>query len=170
MLSIAPLCGCKCGLKVKPSKFGGWNTFIHGHSVRSASGRKRISESQYRIWSTRDRKAFGLAVTKRLTKYTDAERKLGKVTERMFRVYGITYEQYLKLERKQNYRCAICRTKDKGNGRNGKRKFWCIDHDHARNSARGLLCVQCNAGLGQFRDKIFLLRAAIYYLKLFGNS
>lgn len=40
------------------------------------------------------------------------------------------------------------------------------DHDHAleRIEYRGTLCNECNAGLGMFKDRVDLLRAAIGYL------
>ena len=41
----------------------------------------------------------------------------------------------------------------------------CLDHDHATGIARGALCRQCNAGLGQFRDNLQILRNAIKYLE-----
>lgn len=39
-----------------------------------------------------------------------------------------------------------------------------IDHDHQTDKIRGLLCSACNAALGSFKDNIFYLRSAIYYL------
>jgi hypothetical protein len=49
------------------------------------------------------------------------------------------YNQYVEL---QGNRCAICGTDNPG------LSDWCADHCHTENKARGLLCVQCNAGLG----------------------
>lgn len=39
------------------------------------------------------------------------------------------------------------------------------DHDHKTNLDRGILCRRCNLGLGQFRDNLEFLRAAIRYLE-----
>ncbi len=39
-----------------------------------------------------------------------------------------------------------------------------VDHDHMTNHIRGLLCHQCNIGLGNFRDDLGLLEEAKKYL------
>lgn len=39
-----------------------------------------------------------------------------------------------------------------------------VDHDHATNQIRGMLCNHCNRGLGHFRDSPMLLEFAAQYL------
>lgn len=75
--------------------------------------------------------------------------------------YGISREDYDRILASQSGRCAICRTDDPG----GKDTVWCVDHCHTTNRVRGLLCGLCNRGLGQFRDDITRLRAAVTYLE-----
>ena len=76
-------------------------------------------------------------------------------------LYGITAEDYFALLAQQENRCAVCRTEEWG----GKHGVPHVDHDHATNKVRGLLCDSCNAGLGRFRDNPTALRRAADYLE-----
>jgi hypothetical protein len=55
--------------------------------------------------------------------------------------------------------CAIC---EKWGGENGSKLA--IDHNHESTQFRGLLCTQCNAGIGMFRENAIFLDAAQTYL------
>lgn len=71
--------------------------------------------------------------------------------------YGISEDDYYAwLERQPT--CEICKA-DFSITKNH------IDHDHATGKVRGLLCFNCNGGLGQFKDTPALLRAAADYLE-----
>ena len=74
--------------------------------------------------------------------------------------YGLATEfEYEAMVGVQNSRCAICRT-DKPGGR-GR---WHIDHCHKTGRVRQLLCLNCNVGLGKFKEDPNLLFAAGFYL------
>src|SRR5271166_3229682 len=73
---------------------------------------------------------------------------------RRLRKYDLTHDEYIDLVAQQKGLCAIC-----GNGLATD-----IDHDHETGSVRGLLCNNCNRGLGCFRDDPILLQSAIEYL------
>jgi predicted nucleic acid-binding Zn ribbon protein len=75
------------------------------------------------------------------------------------RLYGITQPEFDARLVAQGGRCAICGSAEPG----GKGGF-ALDHDHATDRVRGLLCTNCNMGLGRFRDDPALLRAAADYL------
>jgi len=75
------------------------------------------------------------------------------------KAYGITLAQYNELLQKQNACCAICaRPSDKMKKRLG------VDHNHETGKIRGLLCFDCNYGLGYFKDNSSFLSRAISYL------
>jgi hypothetical protein len=57
--------------------------------------------------------------------------------------------------------CAICGSMG-GVGRHGQLH---IDHDHVTGEVRGVLCHECNTGIGKLRDDPDLLLAAVDYLK-----
>ena len=56
-------------------------------------------------------------------------------------------------------RCPICQTADPG------KPDWCIDHDHETREVRGLLCSECNMGIGLLYDNIANLTRAQAYLE-----
>lgn len=68
---------------------------------------------------------------------------------------------YDKMYDDQNGCCAIC-----GKSPEGQRyKKLYVDHDHRTNKVRGLLCMECNFGLGKFGDSIEVLEAALAYVR-----
>lgn len=77
------------------------------------------------------------------------------------REYGISPEDYDDLLASQGGVCAICGLPPPDP--RGYRMH--IDHDHESGSVRGILCGPCNQGLGQFRDDIDRLLAAVAYLR-----
>lgn len=76
------------------------------------------------------------------------------------RKFGISLEEYEKLNIAQDFKCAICQKHES----EFKIKF-AVDHNHETKAIRGLLCKDCNTGIGLFKDDITLLLSAINYLK-----
>ncbi len=86
------------------------------------------------------------------------ERKAAMRADHLRRTFGITVEEYDRLLAEQGGGCAIC-------GRRPRNDISLhVDHDHDTGRVRGLLCVCCNNGLGQFREDPELLTRAIAYL------
>lgn len=73
------------------------------------------------------------------------------------RKFGITKLQYDKLLEKQKGVCAVCKSKP-------LKKRLAVDHCHKTNLVRGLLCSDCNMGIGLFKDNPETLKTAIIYL------
>ncbi len=73
------------------------------------------------------------------------------------RRYDISIHEYNSMLDLQNGNCKIC------NNPAGKKQL-AVDHDHATGKVRGLLCSNCNTGLGLFKDDIKLLENARRYL------
>jgi hypothetical protein len=73
--------------------------------------------------------------------------------------YGVSLEWYDKTLESQGGGCAICRSQVPG----GQGSFH-VDHDHLTGITRGLLCSNCNTGIGYFRDRVDILLASISYL------
>lgn len=71
----------------------------------------------------------------------------------------LTVEEYTEIFNKQNGQCAIC-----GVHHSDLKKVLCVDHCHETNEVRGLLCNDCNRGLGQFKDDVERLEEAVKYL------
>ncbi|WP_078855054.1 endonuclease VII domain-containing protein [Streptomyces sp. NRRL F-5135] len=71
------------------------------------------------------------------------------------RRYGLTIYQFRELVENHGEACAICGTNVKLH----------IDHCHATGKVRGLLCQNCNFGLGNFSDDISRMLRAIGYLR-----
>lgn len=71
--------------------------------------------------------------------------------------FNISREDYQQMLVNQNNSCAICK----------KEIGWeaAVDHCHTTGKIRGLLCRNCNLGLGGFKDNIETIRKAIEYVK-----
>ena len=68
--------------------------------------------------------------------------------------YGITLVDYDQMLEEQDCKCKICGAKDK----------LVVDHCHDRGHVRGLLCQNCNTGLGMFKDTPEIMIKAAEYL------
>lgn len=82
--------------------------------------------------------------------------------------YKLDWEDYLNLYDQQHRRCAICKVDifHLSQGTNFvKSRMACVDHCHTTGKVRGLLCAECNKGLGNFKDNPVSLRNALEYLE-----
>lgn len=78
--------------------------------------------------------------------------------------YGVSSEVVYQMLDSQDRKCKICG----GEGfrmKAGATNKLVLDHDHKTGDVRGMLCHNCNRGLGLFQDSIDHLQSAIEYLE-----
>lgn len=73
--------------------------------------------------------------------------------------YGITEADYDLIFKKQNGCCAICGVDYTNSSRNLD-----VDHCHETKIVRGLLCNNCNRGIGHLQDDPIIINKALDYL------
>jgi hypothetical protein len=124
--------------------------------LTSSEKNKRFYDSHREDELTRNREYYGPYYRKNKDRILAVHRS---------RRHGLTQEQYDAKKAKQDNRCAVCHKEFEGTPH--------IDHNHAccpplrscDKCRRGLLCEDCNLGLGRFKDSIIILTNAIEYLK-----
>jgi hypothetical protein len=80
--------------------------------------------------------------------------------------YSIDYDTYLKMYEDQKGKCKICGVDKELGGVSGL----FVDHCHSTNKIRGLLCTNCNSGLGKFKDNKELFLRAIEYISIVSDK
>ena len=129
------------------------------HAQRQRERRLRIGpeEAARREKAYREKRNANAALRER---YAARQRDYAVVS-----LYGMTAVELLSLLDAQEGRCAVCsRTPDPDADRLAMRVLH-VDHDHETGKVRGMLCANCNMGLGQFGDDLARLRAAVAYLE-----
>jgi len=76
------------------------------------------------------------------------------------RNFNITLEIYNKFLEEQNYCCKICLKNN-----NEFKQALSVDHCHKTGKIRGLLCYNCNRGIGLLQDDFKICMKAAEYLK-----
>jgi len=102
------------------------------------------------------RKAYDRAYHQKHDKFRKDQRR-----ERdLLKKYGITLTKYNELLKAQKGRCASC-----GADRSDQRVATLhVDHCHSTGKVRGLLCTNCNQGIGKLGDNVSGLLDAVHYL------
>ena len=94
-------------------------------------------------------------------KYSQTEKgKLANKKGQLKSKYNLSIEEYNNKLKNQNHKCAIC-----GIDEIDLSSKLAVDHDHVTKKIRDLLCINCNTGLGQFKDNVDFLFKAISYLE-----
>jgi hypothetical protein len=88
------------------------------------------------------------------------------INSRLKSRFGITLEQYNEMFKKQNGVCAICKMPEKHiDKRFNRPRNLAVDHCHNSKKVRGLLCFDCNSGIGKLKDSYELIMIAANYIK-----
>lgn len=138
-------------------KCGGIPLGSHCKSCVNLSAKPRMA-----TWRERNREKLREKGRKR----NAAQRALANRTGRLRVYYKLKEHDFNRMLALQNHRCAIC------DGDDPHSQNWCVDHDHSccptqrccGKCIRGILCANCNRGLGAFKDTPKLFDAARMYL------
>ncbi len=114
---------------------------------------KNKNSKDGRVW--RCEKCRSLRVEKKVQFRHSRKRR----NKHLLSKYGISIKEYDVLLADQSGCCAIC-----GVHYTETASALAIDHDHKTGQVRGLLCLQCNLGIGGLQDNIDLLASAASYL------
>ena len=117
------------------------------------------SKEQTRLYKNRPH------VKLKIKQYNSEYSKKPEVVEKkkekcLLEKYNLTLDEWNKLYDEQNGCCKICKRHE------SEFKYGlAVDHCHDTDKIRGLLCANCNRGLGYLKDSVELLELAIQYLK-----
>ena len=81
-----------------------------------------------------------------------AEQRLDRLLKHR---YGISFKEFEERRQQQNNKCALCL----------KELPLTVDHNHVTGHVRGLLCGNCNRGIGCLKENPETLKRAIKYLQ-----
>jgi len=120
------------------------------YSHKRATGRKPGLQPRCKSCAKEDTKQWTI-----LNKETQRDRYLQ-------RTYGITENEYNAIILHQNNSCLLCNKEFSS--------VWgpdapVVDHCHKHGHVRGILCNECNRGLGYFKDNPIALRKAAKYIE-----
>lgn len=109
-----------------------------------------VKKARWDAWLSENREAYNEAKTAKRSRYEEYTREIR-------RQYSLTREDLTQMKAARGGKCDICGVVPK--------ETLHVDHDHSSGFVRGLLCLECNTGLGKFKDRIDLIQQAIRYLR-----
>ena len=85
------------------------------------------------------------------------------------RKFGLSIDTYNLMSRSQDDKCAICKQPETASDGD---KVWAlaVDHSHTTGRVRGLLCKNCNIGLGWLKENVEILKESIRYLEMWDRE
>jgi len=138
---------CTCCLKEKSLDLFSWSDKKNGYRKSKCKDCISKQEKEQKPWKLRKRYKTQRAEKKYKTKYE----------YHINYTYNLSLEDYNNFLKNQNNKCKICNKEDN----------LVVDHCHKTGIVRGLLCQQCNKGLGMLGDTKESLEKAYKYLLSF---
>ena len=143
-------CLCGCGVEAKPSR-----TYLWGHHRRPYID---VCKNGHLMSETRKVRPSKRTADGTETYCSECAKANGRKATRKYR-YGVANLPIIDaFTESQTGLCAIC-----GNGNNQNRTLL-TDHQHGTGKIRGMLCGNCNSGLGMFQDDPIRITKALEYL------
>lgn len=146
------------------------NTFMDNKKVCSTCKQEKSLLDFYKASKSKDGLSYrckGCDLLAR-SKWQENNRERSKESQRRRNLkhrYGIDYSEYEDLLKKQKHKCAICNIGENDSSYSKyTRPSFCVDHCHATKKVRGLLCNNCNRGIGLLKENVNTLQEAIRYL------
>jgi hypothetical protein len=141
-------------------------TEYHKDKSRASGLREKCKDCRCKYEKIVKKKCVACGDDFEVSGLSKGQKYCGKVCQRVHIRYGIDEYKLEDLLIRSNYKCSIC-GEDEVNidKRTGKIYELSIDHNHNTGEVRGVLCTNCNAGLGHFKDNIDSLKKAISYIK-----
>lgn len=133
------------------SKCKEWKEEIKFNKRKERNGLR----SECKICQSQNAKNYYIINKKSLKIFSSKEKKSNE-NQRLNRIYNITMEDYNNMYNNQNGKCLICEESF---------EKLCIDHDHKTGKVRGLLCRNCNGGIGLLKENIHIIKNSLNYLK-----
>jgi formate dehydrogenase maturation protein FdhE len=129
-----------------------------GNSLRTCT--KCGEEKEYTEFHLKKNSADGRSRTCKVCDYAKVKKSREKNPDRWLAIslkkYGLTVEEFRRMEKEQGGCCAVCGIKPDYR--------LCVDHRHDTGKVRGLLCRTCNKAIGQLGDTPEDLLKAYQYL------
>lgn len=165
--AIGPLTCTKCGSSYVPIHYT-------GHNARCAKCREPIAPSEltcvtcgklYVPERYSGRNKFCSRKCKDQERINDGRSSAATRRWLLLNKYGLTTEKYDEIFERQGGACAICgRSAPVGRAARVGARWLNVDHCHDTGEVRGLLCMECNTGIGKLGDSVEMLHRAIAYL------
>jgi hypothetical protein len=151
---------CKCNIEKDITEFCGDKSAKDGYTYQCKVCRNEKYKEYYRN-NTDKVKAKSLAQRENRQAFYQSEAGiLSSRKSHLKRMFGITLEEYNVMSEEQGHVCKICKQPETAVRLN----VLSVDHCHSTGKIRGLLCSDCNRGIGLLKDNPSYLTEAAKYL------